>query len=345
MHLPRPQRVKPRQMMASTDPIRRSDRFRLVVVSPVYQDADAATQLIRELAYQFSEEKIDLRVLLVDDGSRTPLAEELTLKESVHVPVEVLLLRRNVGHQRAIALGVAYVHDQIPCDAILVMDADGEDRPEDAVRLVRHYRATSDRRILFAERTRRSESILFRALYRIYQAGHWILTGIRVRVGNFSVVPACRLPALVTLPAMWNHYAAAVFHSRVPFATLPTVRGVRYSGSSKMNYLSLVMHGLHAISVFSDVVAVRLLLVVLGLACGCAAVLVPLLVQQLCASATEPAWALYGWGVLLILLLLTIGSFSLVLNLMSQRNSLDFIPIRDYRYFIDRVVPILPRHE
>jgi hypothetical protein len=168
------------------------------------------------------------------------------------------------------------------------------------------------------------------------------LTGIRVRVGNFSVVPCSRLPALVTLPAMWNHYAAAVFHSRLPFMTIPTSRGVRYSGSSKMNYLSLMMHGLHAISVFSDVVAVRLLLVVLGLACTCAAVLVPILLQQMWANAAAPAWALYGWGVLLILLLLTVGCFSVVLNLMSQRNSLDFIPIRDYGYFVADVVRLAP---
>jgi glycosyltransferase involved in cell wall biosynthesis len=328
--------------MASGGLTAESGPFRLVVVSPVYQDAEAAAQLIRELAYQFTDSGVELRILLVDDGSRTPLVDELVLKESVHVTVEVLLLRRNVGHQRAIALGVAYVHDQMPCDALLVMDADGEDRPEDALRLVEHYRNHNRRSIVFAERTRRSESALFRAFYRIYQISHWVLTGIRVRVGNFSVVPACRLPALVTLPAMWNHYAAAVFHSRVPFETIPTHRGVRYSGGSKMNFLSLVMHGLHAISVFSDVVAVRLLLVVLGLACTCAAVLVPILVQQLYASATAPAWALYGWGVLLILLLLTIGCFSLVLNLMSQRNSLDFIPVRDYRYFVDRVVRLSP---
>ncbi len=331
--------------MNQTAPSRPDGAFRVVVVSPVYQDADSAAQLVKELAWQFAETGVELRVLLVDDGSCTPLLEELALKESVRLPVDVRTLRRNVGHQRAIALGVAYVHEQIPCDAMMVMDADGEDRPEDALKLVQHFQAIQGRKIVFAERTRRSESQLFRLLYRVYQLGHWLLTGIRVRVGNFSLVPARSLPALVTLPEMWNHYAAAVFHSRVPFDMIPTERGVRYSGSSKMNYLSLVMHGLHAISVFSDLVAVRLLMVVFALSCLCGGVLLVTLGMHLCASGNAPVWAFYGWGLLLILLLLTIGCFSLVLNLMSQRNSLDFIPVRDYRYFVDRVVRLSPRHE
>ena len=59
---------------------------------------------------------------------------------------------------------------------------------------------------------------------------------------------------------------------------------------------------------------------------------------QIYTKSQVPGWAVYGWGVLLILLQLTVGCFSVVLNLMSQRNSLDFIPIRDYRYFVEAAV-------
>src|SRR5207248_10153931 len=147
---------------------------------------------------------------------------------------------------------------------------DGEDRPEDAAVLVARCREQHGQRINFAERTRRSESVLFQVFYRLYQLLHWLLTGIRVRVGNFSAVPAARLAALVTLPALWNHYAAAIFQARLPRALLPTVRGQRYTGRSKMNFVALVIHGLQAISVFIEVVAVRLLLTVCVFAVGCA---------------------------------------------------------------------------
>jgi glycosyltransferase involved in cell wall biosynthesis len=286
--------------------------------------------LLSALFSHFAPLAIDLHVLLVDDGSPIHLAEEL---RSAPPPqggvIEVLRLRRNVGHQRAIALGISYVHDHIPCDALLVMDADGEDRPEDAVRLWQHLRSGSEAAIIFAERTRRSESRLFRVLYRAYQLMHWLLTGIRVRVGNFSLVPARYLPALTTLPATWNHYAAAVFHSRLPYIMIPTQRGKRLDGSSKMNYFSLVMHGFHALSVFCDIISLRLLLAVVTVGGGGVAMQVLL-----------PGRVQFGWSSLFLLVLITLVCFLLVLNVLSHRNSLDFLPIRDYRYFIEYARPV-----
>ena len=185
--------------------LKQAEIYRLVVVSPVYDDAAAAEQLLQDLQRVFAESDVQLRVLFVDDGSPVPLTYRLHAEMAGTARVEILRLRRNVGHQRAIALGTAYVHENFECDGMLVMDADGEDRPEDAAALVARCREQDNDRIIFAERTRRSESSLFQAFYRSYQLLHWLLTGIRVRVGNFSVVPALHLPALVTLPALWNH--------------------------------------------------------------------------------------------------------------------------------------------
>jgi len=312
---------------------RQSGNYRLVVVSPVYDDAIAAAQLLGHLQRVFAASDVLLHVLFVDDGSPVPLTYQLHPPEiAPGVQVDILRLRRNVGHQRAIALGIAYVHEHIPCNGVLVMDADGEDRPEDAAQLVARCREQDNDRIIFAERTRRSESALFQFFYRVYQMLHWVLTGIRVRVGNFSVVPATHLPALVTLPALWNHYAAAVFQARLPHDSMPTTRAFRYNGRSKMNFVGLVIHGLQALSVFIDVVAVRLLIAVFLFACGCGAVLaVALLVRfNVGGIATMLVFAL---AVLL-------GSFSLTLGFLKQRNSLDFIPIRDYNFFVEALHPV-----
>lgn len=321
-----------------------SKPYQVVVVAPVYDDAAAATQLLKHLGHAFSDTEVDLRVLFVDDGSRVPLARELQAEAGAEV--EVLRLRRNVGHQRAIALGTAYVHEHITCDAMLVMDADGEDRPEDAVALVARCREQAGERIIFAERTRRSESALFQMCYRLYQLLHWVLTGVRVRVGNFSVVPAGRLAALATLPALWNHYAAAIFQARLPRALLPTVRGQRYSGRSKMNFVALVIHGLQAISVFIEVVAVRLLLAVCLFAGGCGLLLALTLAAKFFAGLAVPGLSPYLFGgLLMVALSLTLGSFSLTLGFLAQRNSLDFIPLRDYRLFVEGLHEVPPGRE
>ncbi len=318
--------------------------YKLVVVAPVYDDAAAATQLLRQLEGAFLERNVDLRIMFVDDGSPVPLSEQLEARGGVQV--EVLRLRRNVGHQRAIALGTAYVHEHVPCDAMLVMDADGEDRPEDAAELVARCREDGGQRIIFAERTRRSESGLFQAFYRGYQLLHWVLTGIRVRVGNFSVVPAERLGALATMPALWNHYAAAIFQARLPRSLLPTVRGQRYHGKSKMNFVALVIHGLQAISVFIDVVTVRLLLTVCVLACSIGALLGLTLAAKFWAGFALPLWAPYAFGgVLMIVLCATLGSFFFTLGFLAQRNSLDFIPARDYRLFVEGIHKVSPARD
>jgi len=320
-----------------------SERYRLVVVAPVFDDAAAASRLLVDLGNALSTETTELRVLLVDDGSATPLVKGLRAA-GLPLPfrVDVLRLRRNVGHQRAIALGTAYLQEHIPCDAMLVMDADGEDRPEEAARLVARCREQGGERIIFAERTRRSESALFRLLYRCYQVLHWLLTGIPVRVGNFSVVPAGQLAALVALPALWNHYAAAIFQARLPRELVPTPRGRRYGGQSKMNFVALVTHGLQALSVFSDVVMVRLLLAVVALVAGCGG----LLAVTLAGRAQLPPLAPYvAGGLLVVAICLGAGCFALALALLAQRNSLGFIPLRDYHFFVEGLYRVTPGHE
>jgi polyisoprenyl-phosphate glycosyltransferase len=302
--------------------------YQLVVISPVYDDAIAAAQLLGHLRRVFVGSDVQLHVIFVDDGSPVPLTYQLHAPEvGFGVQVDILRLRRNVGHQRAIALGVAYVHEHIPCSGVLIMDADGEDRPEDAAQLVARCREQDNDRIIFAERTRRSESALFQFYYRLYQLLHWMLTGIRVRVGNFSVVPASHLPALVTLPALWNHYAAAIFQARLPRDSIPTVRAPRYSGKSKMNFLGLAIHGLQAFSVFIEVVAVRLLIAVFIFACGCAVLLAGALIAKSHTGGIAT--------VLVLALAVLLGSFSLTLGFLNQRNNLDFIPIRDYNFFVE----------
>ena len=203
---------------------------------------------------------VRLDVLLVDDGSvESCLSARFEAPFAVVRTVQVLRLRRNLGHQRAIAVGLVHIEETMPSEAVLVMDADGEDTPAGALQLIRSFSA-SRARYWFAERARRVESLTFRAFYQVYKAVHRALTGISVRVGNFSILPRSYLGTLVVLAELWNHYAAAVFRSQLRFTMIPIPRGRRIAGTSRMNFVSLVTHGLSAVSVFADVVGVRLLI-------------------------------------------------------------------------------------
>ncbi len=312
---------------------------------PVRDDWASAAELTRRLDNTISPHPYSLEVVMVDDGSLqsfTPQDFDRTM--SAVRRIRVIRLRRNVGHQRAIAIGLVYVEQNIPCDGLMVMDADGEDTAEGALQLLQKFSETGASLAIFAERIRRSESLVFRTSYFLYRTVHLMLTGLKVRVGNFSVLPAKNLTTLVVLSELWNHYAAAVFHSRLPYALVPIPRGYRIAGTSKMNFVALVTHGLSAISVFADVVGVRTLIA--SLMCGIL-VLIGLAVTVWIRFATDlsiPGWATYAFGTLLIIFfqLITISS-SFTFFMLSNRTSLGFVPLRDTPLFIAEVVDAYPR--
>jgi hypothetical protein len=330
-------------MIASTEVV---SHLQLVVLIPLRDDWTSAAELIRRLDQTISSYPCALDVLLVDDGSLQACSSSDFQSRFARVrTIRVLRLRRNLGHQRAIAIGLAHIEQAIACDAVLVMDADGEDTPSGALELVRSFSDDDRKQAVFAERSRRVESIVFRLFYRIYKSLHRILTGLSVRVGNFSILPRGYLSTLVTAPELWNHYAASVFRSGLPFTMVPIPRGYRIAGTSTMNFVTLVTHGLSAISVFGDIVGTRLLIgSLVGSLLTVVGILVVIIVR-LFTNQAVPGWATYLTGILAIILvqLITIAT-SFTFFILSSRMSLGFIPMRDYTLFVAEVIDIY-KHE
>jgi hypothetical protein len=188
---------------------------------------------------------------------------------------------------------------------------------------------------VFAERTRRSEGFRFTFFYKLYQLGHRLLTGLPVKIGNFSVLPGGFLHSLVVSNHLWNHYAATVVRLRLRMTTVPTKRGLRYQGRSTMNFVSLVRHGLSALAVHSELVAARLL-VATGAFCVVGLGLLAICIFiRLFTSLAVPGWATYVSGFIVIILLQILSiTFSFTIHAFSHLNGMSFIPIRDYSYFI-----------
>jgi len=233
----------------------------VAILMPVYNDWNAAEAIIGQLGTVLAKRKGPITVVLVDDGSSPHLrSKQFGENATAFHEIIVVNLRRNVGHQRAIAIGLAWIYEHLVCRSVVVMDADGQDRPEDVPRLLDRFEQGDASSVVFAERIRRGEGIVFSCFYHLYRMLHWFLTGISVRVGNFSVLSFDHLATLVSVSDLWNHYAAGIFKSKLPHDLLPTTRGQRISGKSHMNFVGLVTHGLSAISVFGDTVGVRLLI-------------------------------------------------------------------------------------
>jgi hypothetical protein len=295
----------------------------LLILTPCFNDWAALRLLLPEVDRAMTGSKWCASVLIVDDASTEPIPDHWPGESFGSIEsVTVLHLRCNLGHQRALALGLYHAHEFIDAAAVLVMDGDGEDRAEDLPKLLEEFERGGRRGAVFAARTRRMESLAFQFFYRAFRVVHRVLTGIEVRVGNFSVLPRSAVVRLMGSSDLWNHYAAAVDRGRLPRRLLPLARGKRLEGKSRMNFVSLLIHGLAAMSVFSDTISARLL--------AASAVFAVL-------GAGSIVWT--GMGVTAgILLALAAQSLTFAalfaLAIVSRRSSANFLLLRDAPYFI-----------
>ena len=188
----------------------------------------------------------------------------------------------------------------------------------------------------FAARRSRSEGRAFVAGYCLYKLLYRVLTGKTINFGNFSVVPAFRLGALVRLPDIWSHYAATIVKSRIPHRAYPVDRGTRYDGESKMNLSSLVSHGMAAVSVHLDTVLSRFIL--LSVSTAVLGFLALLVVVALRFSVNPfPVGFATTATLIIILIVFLVLSVSLVLSLMFHGLAFkhQFSPLKVYRDYLE----------
>ena len=314
----------------------RRELRRLAVVTPVFEDWVCLRTLVAEISKQFTGSELRFDIYAIDDcSSIDPDLADLALPpDSCIRHIEIVRLAVNLGHQRAIAVGLSLVAERTDVDAVLVMDCDGEDRPADIAALAAASLQHPGRSIL-AQRTRRSESLVFRSGYALYKRVFRALTGHTIDFGNYSLLPLTAVRRLVYMPELWNNLAASVLRSRIPYLAVPTVRGTRYDGSSRMNWVSLVVHGLSAMSVYSDAIFVRLLLA-MGLIAVLAVVsIIAIIAIRLSTNLATPGWASTVAGDLLIILS---QSFVIVvaasLTMLAGRSNRPIIPLVNSRQFI-----------
>ena len=111
-----------------------------------------------------------------------------------------------------------------------------------------------------------------------------------------------------------------------------------------MRFSGLVVHGWSALSVYGEVVSVRLLLAGLGLSGVAAGLLAAALCLRLGTALAVPGWALYALASLLVLVVEgLVGASVLGFVLIGGRSNTSFLPIRDAHYFIMETVRMYPR--
>lgn len=299
----------------------------LLIITPVFNDWDSFGELLAEIDKAMPAWNMSVDIIAIDDGSSQSPKIEASINSLQNIgEVTIVALAANMGHQRAIAVGLAHANRVAAHDLYLVMDSDGEDRPEDIPTMLR-VSAKSPGAVVVAKRAQRSESWRFRTFYKVYKALFRLLTGRVIDFGNFCLIPGNQLGRIAHMAELWNHFAGALVRSRIPLESTDTIRGTRYAGQSTMNFVSLVVHGLSAISVFSDFMFVRLL--VGSLVVGALPIFVSIVavVLKFTTDLAIPGWTtnIAGFAALAILQILTLLVTSVFVSL-SGRSGFPFVP-------------------
>ncbi len=325
------------------------DMDRYLIICPVFDDWDAINVLINRLDSELIKAAKKADILIIDDASlhsSGSCIQRQALMLRAIKNIDVIRLRRNLGSQAAIAVGISYCAVNADYNALILMDADGEDLPEDVVRLIGEFEKQTTPAIIFASRMKRSEGYFFEVSYVFYRCIFRLLTGVSIRQGNFSIIPKTLIHSVVAVSDIWSHYSAGILKSKIPYQCIDTTRGKRIASHSKMNYLALFNHGMSAISVYSEVIGTRALFAVVLIGLFCLLLMVTVVAIRYFGEHILPGWATYVFGMLGIIMfqLSTLAVFFIIL-ILNTRNKLLWLSIPDFEKLILNVKNLFPGSE
>jgi polyisoprenyl-phosphate glycosyltransferase len=303
---------------------------KVYIILPVFNDWASLERLISDFALLSLNNPSEVSFVAIDDGSSE------STPDNWNPPLEtwIVQLRRNVGHQRAIALGIGLIVKKWQAEHIIVMDSDGEDCVKDIPRLI-ELAQQSEADIIEASRGKRSENYSFKLGYWLFKKAASLIAAQNITSGNFCYLNHRAAHRLLHMHELWNHFPAARLASRLKISHVECDRGVRYFGTSKMNLTSLIIHGLSAISVFSETALARALIAVIGLIIvlfiSIGAVIIIKLFTQLAISGwASIVSAIFFMGILTMLMSLsTLGALLLV-----QRSRRVVLPIEEVDNYV-----------
>ena len=293
---------------------------RLSVVIPVYNEMRTLPELLTRVK-QAPTCGLALEIIAVDDGSLGAPPKASALSDA-QIAGEILRLARNVGHQGAIAIGLARAAALKDLAACVVMDSDGEDIPAQIPLLVQKAELEQSKKIIFAQRKKRQESLFFRMGYFFYKKLFHFLTGQKINFGNYSIIPSLLMSKVVHQNNIWNHYSGGIIQSKIPFDKILLDRGNRYQGVSKMNFNNLILHGLSSIAVYFDYLSLKILRFSLFGILLCTISVLIVLFKKYVTDSAIPGWASSLLLIIsgIILQLFSVTLIVLLMQLSSRKN-------------------------
>ncbi|MEM1128014.1 MAG: glycosyltransferase family 2 protein [Bacteroidota bacterium] len=132
------------------------------VVLPCYNEAPILDELYERLTAAASAWGHPYEVVVVDDGSAAPTWTKLQALHAADPRWRIVRFTRNFGHQAAVSAGLFHARGE----AVIVMDADLQDPPEELHRFIETWQEGYE--VVYAIRQHRKEGWIKRAAYYLF---------------------------------------------------------------------------------------------------------------------------------------------------------------------------------
>ena len=282
--------------------------MKVIILVPIYNDWQSASKLLEEINSNIAGLESQFSVIIVNDASSEQQSISALNTENLH-SIKIINMNANRGHARCIATGLKHIFENEEFDYVIPMDGDGEDRPEEIKNFIEYLNYSSDKPIV-GERVKRSEGLFFKFCYNAHKILTFAFTGQSIKFGNYTFLPKSTVKKMINDKATWSSFSGALTKLEKDRSSVPSIRGSRYFGPSKMSYVNLLKHSLSIISVFRITVLIRSVIFL--------AVYFLIMSQNLSAITLIPV-------ALVITMLISVFSLSVRENINEINNSLENI--------------------
>ena len=229
--------------------------MKIKVLIPVYNDWQSVFKLIEEINNLSITSNFQICIIIVNDASNHDRLDEEKEFKNIQ-SIKILNMKKNQGHSRCIATGLKYIFEKEDFDYVIPMDGDGEDRPIEIKEFLAQIQSPNEQSIV-GERVKRSENLIFKVCYQLHKLLTVTFTGKSIKFGNFTCLSKITVKKMVNEKATWNSFSGSLRKIEDKLTTIPSTRGIRYFGPSKMSFYNLIKHSLSIISVFRKTFLIR----------------------------------------------------------------------------------------
>ena len=234
---------------------------KIYIVLPTYNDWKSLEKVLEILNLRLKNLKKDIYILIINDCSKEKFKKTKNFKN--FKKIIVLNLKKNLGSQKAIYVGLKYLQKKIKDynNAIIsILDSDGEDDPKALKKLIQITERKKDF-FIFASRKGRTENRFLKILNKARLYITLILTGKFINFGNFSSFPSSLLKRITLNDDIFLAFSSGVAKNYSKLFLYNLKKNKRFYDTSKVNIKFLIIHSIKIISVFYKIVFLRTFLI------------------------------------------------------------------------------------